>query len=388
MTAAVCQACGAPGPQVFYRQSRVPANSCLLLDSEKEAISFPVGELELALCDSCGFIGNIAFDPDLAEYSDRYEETQGFSPRFLEFAGGLARTWVDRYDLSGRHVVEIGCGKGEFLTLMAEAGIGSGLGIDPGVDPKRIDSPAADRLAWDTGLFDESYGPLEAAAVVCRHTLEHIPDVGRFLRLLRTALDHSPDTVLLFEVPDTMRVLEEGAFWDVYYEHCSYFTMGSLVRLFRACGFDVLDARTGYDGQYLLIEARPAEGTGRGSDIEDIDRIRRGVESFVDAARTARQTWDERLADISSGGGRSLIWGASSKGVAFLVTMDGEVSAAVDINPNKHGKFMAGTGHEIVGPERVPALDPQLVVVMNPIYVDEITADLRSRGVDAAVAAV
>src|SRR3712207_6943984 len=35
-----------------------------------------------------------------------------------------------------------------------------------------------------------------------------------------------PHTVVAIEVPDTLRVLTEGAFWDLYYEHCSYFTPG------------------------------------------------------------------------------------------------------------------------------------------------------------------
>ena len=40
------------------------------------------------------------------------------------------------------------------------------------------------------------------------------------------------------------RVLEEGAFWDIYYEHCSYFTLGSHARLFRRAGLDVTDLRS------------------------------------------------------------------------------------------------------------------------------------------------
>ena len=44
--------------------------------------------------------------------------------------------------------------------------------------------------------------------------------------------------MVFFELPDTERVLTEAAFWDIYYEHCSYFTPGSLARLFRRTGFE------------------------------------------------------------------------------------------------------------------------------------------------------
>jgi hypothetical protein len=85
--------------------------------------------------------------------------------------------------------------------------------------------------------------------------------VAGFLGLVRESIGDRPEAVLLFELPDMGRILEERAFWDIYYEHCSYFTAGSLARAFGKAGFDVLDVYKVYDGQYLLIEARP--GTGK-----------------------------------------------------------------------------------------------------------------------------
>src|SRR5690606_5558175 len=64
--------------------------------------------------------------------------------------------------------------------------------------------------------------------------------------------------LVLFEVPDVGRILRERAFWDIYYEHCSYFTAGSLAGLFRRVGFEVLDVEHAFGGQYLLLLARPA----------------------------------------------------------------------------------------------------------------------------------
>lgn len=387
MSEAVCQACGSGGLEVFHRQEGVPANSCLLLSSREEAVGFPTGNIHLGFCQVCGFIGNVAFDPSLAEYSERYEETQAFSKHFVEFARGLAGSWVEKYDLIGKHVVEIGCGKGEFLVLMAEAGIGSGTGIDPGVNPARIDSPAANRITWIPGLFDEAYGPLDADAVVCRHTLEHIPDVRTFLTRIRAAIATRKDTVLLFELPDALRVLEEAAFWDVYYEHCSYFSAGSLARLFEACGFEVLDLGLAYDDQYLILEARPADRIESGA-VDDIARLRAGIGTFTSGYAAMVDAWNERLAAVAASGGKSVIWGASSKGVSFLAAAGQHVEAAVDINPHKHGTFMAGTGHPVIAPGDLVDVAPDLVVVMNPVYLSEIAHDLDQLGVETQVVAL
>jgi SAM-dependent methyltransferase len=342
-------------------------------------MDFPTGDITLGFCTNCGFIGNLAFDASRAEYSDRYEETQAFSKHFVKFAQGLAGAWVEKYDLAGKHVVEIGCGKGEFLVMMAEAGIGSGIGIDPSVNPARIDSPAGDRISWIPGMFDDTYGPIDADAVVCRHTLEHIPDVRTFLSRIRSAIGSRTDTVLLFELPDTLRVLEEAAFWDVYYEHCSYFTAGSVARLFESCGFEVLDLDLAYDDQYLILEARPAD-TIRTVAVDDLDRIRAGIDTFTDGYAAMVETWNERLADVASTGARSVIWGASSKGVAFLTAAGKHVAAAVDVNPQKHGTFMAGTGHPVIAPGDLVGIEPELVVVMNPVYLDEVGNDLSGLG--------
>jgi len=382
-----CPACSSTNREVFHRQESVPANSCLLLPTSTEAREFPGGSIELALCHACGFISNTEFDPALAEYSQRYEETQAFSPRFVEFARSLATRWVKQYDLTGRTVLEIGCGKGEFLAMMAEAGVGHGIGIDPGVHPERLETATADRLEWIKDFYTAGHADIDADAVVCRHTLEHILPVAEFLALIRTAVGDRFDVPILFELPDAQRVLDEVAFWDVYYEHCSYFTAGSLARLFERCGFEVLNLDLAYDGQYLLIESRPAPAGNPVVrwPVDDIAAVVSGAGSFRAEYRRTIERWSRRLAAVD---GDVVIWGAGSKGVAFLAEVGDRIAAAVDINPHKHGMFIAGSGHEIIAPDGLINLDPELVIAMNPIYTAEIQHTLDELGVDAELVAL
>jgi hypothetical protein len=391
---AVCRACGADEVRTFHSQPNIPTNSCLLLEDEGEALAYPKGDLELGHCTACGFVQNERFDARLAEYSSRYEETQAYSPTFQAFCSDLARRWVEKYDLAGRRVVEIGCGKGEFLVAMAEHGIGEGIGIDPGTNPSRIGESHGAQLTWITDFYSERYRDLVGDAIVCRHTLEHIADVESFMRTIRRSLGDRHETAVLFELPDVLRVLEEGAFWDVYYEHCSYFSPGSLVRLFQRTGFDVVDVSLDYDEQYILIEAFPstaAVGTSPDSDLEhDLGRTALGVSTFQEQYAKQVTHWRDELRAVAERGGRSVIWGAGSKGVAFLNVehMGAHVSQAVDVNPFKHGKFIAGTGHPIVAPEALVSDPPELVIVMNPAYVGEISSAVAEMGIDARVAAV
>ena len=379
-----CCACGSSDLSVFYEQTHVPVHSCLLVDDRDEALRFPTGDLELAFCDDCGFIMNVAFDRSVHDYSARYEETQQFSPRFQDFARDLAQRWVDRYDLHGRHCFEIGCGKGSFLEALCELGGNRGTGIDPSFRADRVQANADVTFVAD--FYDERYGRIDADAVICRHTLEHIPAVYDFMHTVRSGIGDALDTVVLWEVPDVARVLADTAFWDVYYEHCSYFSAGSLESLFTRTGFEVVECFLDFDDQYLVLEARPVAvpitTPPRRQWVADLQHLRELTRDFAAAVDRRVHTWRSDLDEARRRGERVVIWGAGSKGVSYLTALrlGDEIDCAVDINPHKAGKFMAGTGHEIVVPESLVGREPDVVVVMNPIYRDEIGRRLDELG--------
>lgn len=379
-----CPSCGSAEPVVFHEQDDVPVHSCRLVDTREEALAFPRGRLRLAFCSACGFIANTAYDPGLQDYGIDYEETQGFSPRFRDFARTLARRWIQRHDLREKDVLEIGCGKGEFLTLLCEIGPNRGVGIDPAFVEERLESEATGRMQFITDVFSEQYSDLPADAVVCRHTLEHIAPVADFLGLVRRTIGDREGCVVLFDLPDVARVLRDTAFWDVYYEHCSYFSAGSLARLFRRTGFRVVELEREYDDQYLVIDAFPGIDDGsRPLPLEERpEDLAQDVAEFSRRFAETTSRWRALLGGTRAQGQRAAIWGAGSKGVAFLTTLGvgEEIAFAVDINPYKQGKFLAGTGHEVVGPEQLVAERPDIVIGMNAIYLDEIRGELDGLG--------
>ncbi len=54
---------------------------------------------------------------------------------------------------------------------------------------------------------------------------------------------------------------------------------------------------------------------------------------------------------------------------------------------NKQGKFVPGTGHPVVSPDHLKDYQPDIVIVMNPIYNDEIAQSLKEMGVNATMVA-
>jgi SAM-dependent methyltransferase len=361
----------------FYEVLGVPTNSCLLIEDRAQALGFPTGDIVLTVCHGCGFIFNAAWDVQRTIYSDQYEETQGFSPTFNTFNRALAEELISSCDIRGKTVLEIGCGKGEFLSLICELGGNRGIGYDPSFVPDRQRSGQDIRFVRE--FFTEDTNETAPDLLCCKMTLEHIGETNRFVRSVRSVANQK-DSIVFFQVPDVDRILKEGAFWDVYYEHCSYFSATSLRHLFTGTGFTVQRVWTGYDGQYLMILTRPAE---QGSDVKSGDTdgvaaIIRMSGSFAAAVARSRAAWLARLRNWAAAGQRTVLWGSGSKAVAFLTTlgMHDEVEHVVDINPYRAGKFLPVTGQRIVSPPFLRDYRPDNVVIMNPIYRDEIEREL------------
>lgn len=385
--ASVCQACGSAGLDAFYEVESIPTQSCVLLGSATEALAYPKGDLLLGLCRQCGFIQNIRFDPSLVDYSLPTEESQAFSPRFQAFAGELATELVEQYDLNRGSVLEIGCGKGDFLQLLAEKGMRTAVGIDPGFLPRGTEH--GDRIRFVRAHYGESHVDWTADLIVTRHLLEHIPNVGEFIGWLAKSTRGTPGATLFTEVPDATRVLREGAFWDVYYEHCSYFTLGSLGRALRMAGLDMEDMRSAFNGQYIVAEAHCGSGHTPHPDEEAVTATAELVAAFGRTAMSSRRRWRHRIERVIDAGASVCLWGGGSKAVAFLASIGSDLDVAVvDINPYKQGKWLPGTAIPVGAPEDLLAAPPGLVIPMNPVYRDEIRSELRRMGLDPAVEAV
>ncbi len=387
-----CPSCGSRDLHPFHRVDGTPVHSVLLLQTRDAAVSYPCGAIELGLCRTCGFITNLAFDPALHEYSSDCEESQGFSPTFMAFHRRLAEHLIERYDLRGKEILEIGCGKGEFLQLLCELGGNSGVGFDPAYRSDRTGEDGADRVTFIKDFFSEKYADHHADFICCKMTLEHIQSTAEFVSIVRRSIGDRHRTTVFFQVPDVTRILEEVAFWDIYYEHCSYFSPGSLARLFRRCGFEVLDLWRNYGDQYLMIEARAGDGAPREPTPleEDPANLARRIQAFQSGYRSEITTWNRFFQDVRAKHQRVVLWGSGSKAVGFLSTLGlhDTVDYVVDINPYRQGTFCAGTGQEIVPPASLSSYKPDVVIVMNPLYLEEIQRDLAILGLDPHVMAV
>ncbi len=353
------------------------------LESAKSA---PSGDIDLVVCKSCTYIWNRAFDPARMEYAPGYENALHFSPSFQDFAETLAASLVGKFDLKGKHVVEIGCGDGHMLSLLAEKGVASAVGFDPSMRGKTsrfLETPGVE-------IVPEYFGPDHLNrpfdAIICRHVLEHIDSPAEFLSSLRETIGER-DVPIYFEVPNAAWMLKTTSMWDVIYEHFGYWSATSIATAFRLSGFRPLDVQTSYGDQFLMIEARPDAISKPAAESLDISTLT-DASAFSDKAEGFLKDFREQVSHMT---GNVVVWGAGSKGITFCnaVRDDAQnIKALVDLNPRKHGLFAPGVGLPVLSPDDLKSLSPSLVMISNGLYLDEIKSQVQSLGLDPAFSVI
>lgn len=387
----ICPACTNKGLLLFFEVHNVPVDCTVVFETREEAFKTPHGNITLGLCKACGYIHNIDFDPSLLESRGSYEDQQGFSPTFKKYAENLANDLIRKYGLEKKLILEIGCGKGDFLQLICRRGRNRGIGIDPKADRKRVQDELG-QLEFLNELYSEEHGRYRADLICCRHTLEHIHYPAEFVITIRHSILSPLKTPVVIELPDVTRVLDETAFWDIYYEHCGYYSPGTLARLFRRNGFEVADLQRVYQNQHLLLCAYPILNRGEvHSEIEESTQyLQEKVKSFSLRLKAKLERWAGILDSASGLRKRIVIWGSGSKCVGFLTALPNanEIKYVVDINPNRQGKYIPIFGTKIVSPRFLLKYQPNIVIVMNSIYLEEIKKDIRKMDLNPEILSV
>jgi hypothetical protein len=383
-----CTVCESDNLRPLLKIKDVPVFCNVQWSTKEAARDAAVGNIALQYCLGCGHIFNCEFEPEKVEYSESYENSLHFSPHFQAHAEQLVERLVEKYDLRRKIIVEIGCGKGEFISMLCNAGNNTGYGFDASYQSDRESRATSDAVKFVKDFYGERYSSINADFVCSRHVLEHIQFPVPFLRDVQTALGSTRDAVVYFEVPNVLYSIEDMGIWDFIYEHCSYFSKESAETAFSKAGLRTFEIYTDFGNQFLCVESRPGhEAPGTAPAFADRGRRTELVTRFSKLYEEKLCFWNSFLGDTVAAGERVVIWGAGSKGVTFLNCIDNpnSVEHVVDVNPNKHGKFIAGTGHKIIDLDSLKGNPPSHVIIMNPIYKLEIQAMLSDLGIHATV---
>lgn len=329
----------------------------------------PMGPMELRRNPALDFIENAAFDSSIAEYDDSYQNSQAHSQAFVSHMRSMHKMLVDAFP-AGARMVEVGCGKGDFLEMVQESGHFVVSGYDATYEG---DNPAIEKRYLNAG------DRISADLVVLRHVLEHIPAPHRFLAMLAEIFGEAK---IYIEVPNWDWIAEHQTYFDITYEHVNYFSRLALRKLFEGPVDSGLCFHDQY--QYIIAGLRHTSQEFRGQ-YDTGPWITLSFETLFPNLASSIANVDARLSPQS----KLYVWGAATKGCMFLVhcrhqgRLIDRVGFAVDVNPQKCGKYLPGSHVPIKTPdELVAAIRPgDVLLVSNPNYRSEIETFLADRGV-------
>jgi hypothetical protein len=242
----------------------------------------------------------------------------------------------------------MGCGDGYFLSRLRDK-----LQCEKvvGYDLRYAKSYGMEKFVKRKFYTHDDVAPYDL--VVFRHTFEGLLN---FDIIFQNVLDSMHEQSYLYiETPSLDYILRQNSVGSLCYESARYFSVRSFDRLFADKGLVIDHVESVFGGMYLFLLGRRTPG-------------------LAGAERTY-----QRLAETLGRFRRAVIWGASGRAVSTLCHLGLEperVLCAVDIDPGKQGKFLPFTSQEVLAPEDALALGPDLIIVANQNYLEEIAASV------------
>jgi len=351
MKCGLCQNCNL---LTIYTVPNVPVFQNKVYATVDEAQNIMTGNVKLVMCSSCDFIFNADFDSKVMSYDAQYQNEQAHSHYFQRYLEELVELFAKKR-FNEMKIIEIGCGKGYFLEVLRENGFDV-IGFDPAYEG------GSPYIIKD--YFSDKYSDLNADLIVLRHTLEHIQNPLRFLHSIGSAVGYRG--MIYIEVPDFRWIIKKKAFWDIFYEHCNYFSLASLGSLFQKSEQGSL-----FSNQYIYL-------------LSDLRNLRDKAKPNTTSPPSTSQL--KKQLNFYQGFVREhpgmLIWGAGAKGSTFVNLTDVNkeyISCLVDINPKKQGRYIAKTGHKIISPAQLADFEGGDILVMNDNYYQEIQEQIKGK---------
>lgn len=317
-------------------------------------------DLVLRQCSGCGLV-QLASTP--VPYYREVIRAVAFSENMRAFREMQFADWVHRHHLIGRKIIELGCGRGEYLALLQAAGVRA-FGLEYADAAVRY--CRASGLSVTRGYLSRRTQRLRGApfdAFISLNFLEHWPNPVASLRGMWHNL--SPQGVGLVEVPNFDMIMRQGLFSEFIADHLLYFTEDTLRFTLHRSGFDVLECRSVWHDYILSVEVRKRAPL-------DIDHLEQRRTAITDALHAF-------IARFPAG--QVAIWGAGHQALAViaLAGIAPDVRYIIDSAPFKQNRYSPASHLRIVAPDILSSEPVQAVIVMAASYSDEVTSILRRR---------
>lgn len=316
--------------------------------------------LEICQCSGCGLV-QLSNDP--VSYYREVIRASAFSEEMRLFRLRQFAEFIEKYALQGKKIVEVGCGRGEYMNLMSQAGADV-YGVEYSV--------AAVKACLDSGLqvaqtfIDNRAAKLNKApfdAFFIMSYLEHLPDINAALGGASNNL--SEDGLGLVEVPNFDMILRNKLFSEFVTDHLYYFTKATLASTLQRNGFDVIECNEIWHDYIISAVVRK--------------RKKLDISHFYQCQQQITAQIAEYIKQF--GNGIVAVWGAGHQALAIIAmaNLQNKIKYVIDSAPFKQGKFTPATHLPIVAPDHIDENPPEAIIVIAAAYSDEVAKIIRRK---------
>lgn len=316
--------------------------------------------LDVRQCSGCGLV-QLSNDP--VPYYREVIRAAAVSAEMMAFRRVQLAEFAQTYGLTGKNVIEIGCGRGDYLPALQAAGLNA-AGLE--YSAEAVQACRANGFNVSQAFIGDRTQALDGApfdAFFILNFLEHLPDINTVLDGIRNNLTEG--AVGLVEVPNFDMMLRRNLFSEFISDHLFYFTADTLQTALALNGFEVLSCREVWHNYIISAVVRKRKQFNLSHFNGYQVRLQDELQAYV--------------ARFSAG--KVAVWGAGHQALAVLsmAELGDKIRYVVDSAPFKQGKYTPATHIPIVAPDALETEPVQAILVMAAAYADEVAGIIRRR---------
>ncbi|MDY6879100.1 MAG: methyltransferase domain-containing protein [Thermodesulfobacteriota bacterium] len=311
-------------------------------------------------CSACGLV-QLSNDP--VPYFREVIRAAGISKEMTDFRRTQFRAFVEKYTLRQKKAIEIGCGHGEYLSILETLDLDS-HGLEYAEEAVNLCREKG--LKVSQGFIDSRKYPLDNApfsVFLILNFLEHLPAPNTTLAGIWHNLKDGG--IGIVEVPNFDMMLKNDLFTEFISDHLFYFTKETLTTTLALNGFELLDCSTiWYD---YIISAQVRKRAKINLSRFDLRRsqLENELHTYIDGFKPKTVA----------------IWGAGHQALAIMsmLNLAEKIRFVIDSASFKQERYTPATHIEIVPPEALDCNNIQAIIIMAGSYSDEVADIVKKR---------
>src|SRR3989339_119407 len=314
-------------------------------------------DLDFFQCSACGLF-QLSIEP--VPYYREVIRSAGISDAMKSFRAGQFSEFISKYSLASKKILELGCGKGEYLSIMNGLGVDA-YGIeysDESVEDCRKLGLKVEKAYIDSSLVRLKNAPFDSFYIL--NFLEHMPNAVDVLKGIWANL--ADKAVGLVEVPNFDMIIRNKMFAEFIPDHLFYFTRDTLLNTLSLAGFDVIECVDIWHDYIISARVRknPVINTAVMSQVKSSINL----SSFYEQEKLLKSNISKYLAGLK--GKKVAVWGAGHQALALisLTGMASQIEYIVDSAPFKQGRYSPATHIPIVAPEQLLSQPVDSLIIM------------------------